>query len=43
MLLNPQIRLIAAILILMITGWWVKQYREKAHDLVPKVKTRAKR
>ena len=43
MLLPSQIRLIAAILVLLVIGWYVKQYREHARAEPVKAKTRAKR
>ena len=42
MLLPSQIRLLAAILALLLIGWWVKQHREEAVVEPAKVKSRAK-
>ncbi len=43
MLLPSQIRLIAAILALLMVGWYAKQYREQAHAEPLKAKVRARR
>ncbi|MDB6074894.1 MAG: hypothetical protein JWO89_2534 [Verrucomicrobiaceae bacterium] len=41
MLLPAQIRLIAAILALLVLGWWVKRYRD--HAEVETIRVRVKR